>query len=529
MRFKVFLLSTGLLACGDDGRDGPVATPGDGGAGDAAPMDTGLLDAGLLDGGGVDAAAPLDAAARIFWRPCGDAGYQCATMPAASGPITLALTKRPADGTRLGSLVWNPGGPGISAIDFTPELVAQLSPEVLASYDVIAMDPRGVGHSDPIDCHSKLQQLYALDPTPDSEQEWADADAVAKAFADECANKYAPELLSQLTTLAGARDLDLLRERLGEDKLDFLGISYGSSLGTYFVANYPDKVGTVVLDGPIDLGQSTLELSLQQAKGFEQALANYFAWCDDTRCPWANGNPAQTFAALLAMVEQEPLPSSGTDRPCGPGELVNGVATFLYGGEEGWSVISEDLLLAVQGDGTNLVIDTDIYLGRDFDTGEYGNATESNYAINCIDDDPLTVEQLRAQADAFQAASPTFGGALLIDLLVCAHWPVKGARPPLPANVTSPPFLLLGTTQDPATPYAWAQTTAARLGPSARLFTYDGEGHGAYARGIPCVDAVVDSFLLRGELPGAGSSCATGSGLFRKGAALPATRRLRAR
>jgi pimeloyl-ACP methyl ester carboxylesterase len=501
MRFRLLITAAWLVACSDDGSGGPDVRA------DASVEDR--------DGG----AGPLR------WGGCGDksdAGFQCTTFeaPSQAGSRSIALARLPARGSRLGSLVWNPGGPGASAIDYLPALVELLGPsEVLVHYDLLAMDPRGVGHSDPIVCHGKLQQLYAVDPTPDDEQEWAAIDTVAKQFADECASKYSAERLLEMRTLNIASDLDLLRQRLGEDKLNFLGFSYGAGLGAYYAATYPDKVGKLVLDGPPDLALDAFELSLQQAKGFEQALTNYFAWCNPSRCKWAGGNPAQTFAALLQQVETAPFPSPRADRPCGPGEFVQGVIAFLYGGEEGWEYISDDLLLATKADGSGLVDSTDIYLQR-YETGGYSNITEANYAVNCADDVPLTLEQIRAHEAAFRAAAPVFGVPILSHLTVCAHWASQGEKPAAPENVTSPPILVLGTTQDPATPYAWAQATALRLGPSARLFTYDGEGHTAYARKIPCVDATVDDYLLSGMLPAAGQRCSASAAFVLGGPAL---------
>jgi pimeloyl-ACP methyl ester carboxylesterase len=421
--------------------------------------------------------------------------------------LHIALQRLPARLQRVGSLVYNPGGPGASAIDYFPSLIEAVGDEVLDRYDLIAMDPRGVGHSDPIVCHSTLQQLFAGDPSPDDESEWQALDALSKQFADECANRYSQVRLASLGSSKVARDLDTLRQRLAEPKLNFLGFSYGAALGTRYAELAPDKVGKLVLDGPIDLSLNTLDNTLQQAKGFEAALAHYFAWCTEDRCPWANGNPQLAFGALLAQVEAAPLPSPDADRPCGPGEFIQGVLTFLYAGEAGWEILSDDLLTASQGDGSQLVIDTDIYLERDPDTGEYSNITEANYAVNCSDDRALTVSQIRAQESAFRAAAPNFGVPLLSRLLVCAHWPSSGEAPAAPSAVQSAPILLLGTRNDPATPYAWAQATAQQFGSAAHLFTFNGEGHTAYARHISCVDQVVEAYLVDGTLPAADASC----------------------
>jgi pimeloyl-ACP methyl ester carboxylesterase len=507
MRTRIFFSAALLLACKDSD---PDTTPADPDAGDAGVTMVSLD--GSMDASGSGDAGDA-ATGALQWSACGEQGYQCALLQVprdhdrpASGTVELALARLPARGSRLGSLVWNPGGPGASAIDFLPVLADYVGDQVLERFDLVAFDPRGVGASTPLDCHARLQALHAVDPSPDDDAEWAALDAASAAFAADCASKHGA-LLPHLSTIDVARDLDDVRSALGDEKLRYLGFSYGAGLGAWYADLFATRVQALVLDGPRDLALSPVDGALAQAKGFEQALQSYFAWCNEqpARCSWTKGQaPASAFAALSARVEQSPIPAPGLDRAAGPGEFIGGVIFTLYGGEDGWELLSDTLLAAVNGDGGELVLNLDAYLERDFDSGEYTNITEVNFAVNCLDRPPITLAEMRAAEGRFRSEAPTFGLAVLTGDLVCAHWPVRGGAQQVPMG-RSAPVLVIGTTGDPATPYSGAQAMASRLG--ARLFTYEGEGHTAYSRGIPCVDSVVERFFIEGMLPEQGASC----------------------
>jgi len=300
-----------------------------------------------------------------------------------------------------------------------------------------------------------------------------------------------------------------VRAALGDEKLNYLGFSYGTALGAWYAELFPQRVRAMVLDGALDLSLSAVELAYAQGKGFDAALASYFAWCGAAarNCTWTAGSaPAEAFARLEAAVDRLPLTAPGADRPAGPGELALGVIAPLYGGTAGWATLSRALSMAVAGNGSGLVSLSDSYLSRRAD-GSYPNMIEVNQAVNCLDHPVPDTATVRAEAMRFRAAAPRFGMPALTGLLICAHWPVSVPEPAPPSGRGAPPIIVVGTTGDPATPYAWAEALASQL-ESGLLLTYEGEGHTAYGRLSTCIDNAVNGYFLTGKVPVDGTRCA---------------------
>lgn len=470
---------------------------------DAAPLHTD----GSVSVSPTDGALPSDVAS-LSWTRCGRA-YECAvlTVPLnyedpAAGSVELALKRTRATGLRVGSLLINPGGPGASAVEFLADFVDFAPPVLRQRFDIVAFDPRGVGQSAPLDCHSTIQQVYAVDGSPDSAHEWDALRDSAQTFADECQRKHA-KLLPHLGTPNVARDMDRVRAALGEDKLNYLGYSYGTSIGAWYAELFPGRIRTLVLDGAVDLSLGLRDLALQQAKGFELALGNYFAWCErrGSRCAWSGSDaPEAAFAALRARIEGDPLPAPDADRDLGPGEFIVGVLYPLYGGEDGWRALSEALELATEGDGSMLVEMVDGYLGRSTLDGSYPNQEETNTAVTCADYPAISADEMMREAPTFESEAPIFGVPSLTETLTCAAWPVHGAARSTPTGKGAPPVLVIGTTGDPATPYGWAEAMAKQL-ESGVLLTNVGEGHTAFAHGNACIDDTVLAYLIDGQVP----------------------------
>jgi pimeloyl-ACP methyl ester carboxylesterase len=422
--------------------------------------------------------------------------------------IDLAVSRRGARGQRIGALLINPGGPGGSALDFLASFVNGANAQkLLDRFDIVAFDPRGVGKSTPLDCHSTLQKLIAVDPSPDDEAEWTESDQAAANFAAECGSKY-PKLLPHLATPNVARDMDQVRAALGEETISYLGFSYGTAIGAWYAELFPDRVRAMVLDGAVNLQLSNLDLSLEQAIGFEQALASYFAWCGQAsgNCSWTGSRtPQDEFARLSAAVDATPLRVQTGDRPVGPGEFLIGVIAPLYGGTSGFRSISSALRAAEGGDGSALLAITDSYLNRRQDMS-YGNITEANAAVNCLDSPAPSYAMLRAQQMRFSTESPIFGLPLLTGMFLCSHWSVSAVAPPPPTGKGASPLIVIGTVGDPATPYAWAEALASEL-ESAVLLTFEGEGHTAYGRSGVCIDDAVNAYFLTGKVPAEGTRC----------------------
>jgi pimeloyl-ACP methyl ester carboxylesterase len=310
-------------------------------------------------------------------------------------------------------------------------------------------------------------------------------------------------VLPHVSTDEAARDLDLLRASLGDRGLTYLGYSYGTSLGATYLAQFPERVRAMVLDGGIDPTLTWDQLLQGQSAGFDQALGAFLGDCERTRCAFrkaVRGDLGAAYDALAARVEAEPLRGDG-GRTVGPGEFSLGVGAGLYSRSSGWPAIAQGLAEAQDGDGGTLLALSDSYLVRDEDG--YANVSEANLAVNCTDRPwPRETAPYLELAERVGVASPRFGPAIALSGLACAVWPVPAQREPTAVTgAGAPPVVVIGTTRDPATPYAWSQALAGQLA-SGVLLTYDGDGHTVYRTGAPeCVRAPVDAYLLAATPP----------------------------
>jgi pimeloyl-ACP methyl ester carboxylesterase len=476
------VVALGLAAC-SSGSGGPApATSPPGPAPSAAP------------GGG------------LAFVPC-ERGFSCATLtvPLAGGGTTdLAVTRRPATGERVGVLVVNPGGPGAGAVDFLEEAADGLPPALRAGFDLVAVDPRGVGRSTPVRCGgtADLDRYWALDPTPDSPAETAAYEQGTAALVQGCAD-LSGALLPHVSTRDAAADLDRLREALGEERLSYLGYSYGTAIGAAYAEAFPSRVRTMVLDGALDPALTWDALVEGQSRGFDAALAAMLAECERTRCSFrraVTGPLGAAYDALEARVDASPLPTTG-DRRLGPGEFTLGVGAGLYDRDAGWRAVADGLASAQRGDGRALLALSDAYLQRG-DRG-YASTGEANLAVTCIDRPfPRTAQPYRDLAARLRQSAPRFGPAIALATLPCATWPAPAVSTPAPVKAEgAPPVVVIGTTGDPATPYAWSVALAGQLA-SGVLVTHEGEGHTVYRDGAPaCLQGPVDRYLLTGEAP----------------------------
>ena len=471
----------------------------------------------LAGGAGARPEPAAATAAAVNWQGCGG-NFQCATLQVpvdyskpSGAKLDLALLRLPArePSKRIGSLLANPGGPGASAIDFVRVWSLLLSKDIRDRFDIVAFDPRGVAASAPIVCHDRLQELVALDPSPDNTSEWDTAKRVSKAFADECKAKHAATL-PYVGTKNVARDMESLRVALGEDKLTYVGYSYGTVIGAVYADMYPQRVRAFVLDGAVDMSLSFEETIATQAVGFERALAAYIADCDAKKCAAsADGNTARAIDDLLAKVERSPLPAPGADRPAGPGETLLGIIEPLYS-KFSWNALTRALSDARQGDGSGLVNLADQYLQRETD-GSYPNLIEANSAVNYIDEEcPRDPEAYVSMAARLAKRAPHFGASAASSGLACAYWPASPDPVSAPKAAGAPPIIVIGTTNDPATPYEWSVAMSKQL-QSGVLLTHRGEGHTVYAQGDSCVDKAVNTYLLDLVAPTAGTSCGNGA------------------
>ncbi|HZY27170.1 MAG TPA: alpha/beta hydrolase [Jiangellaceae bacterium] len=465
-----------------------------------------------------DATAGIDAALAPFygqtleWETCRDE-FECATARVPldydtpdGEVIELALLRAPATGDdRIGSLLVNPGGPGGSGVDYATSTV--VNDAVRERYDIVGFDPRGVGESTPIDCLSdaELDEFVSADGSPDDAGEVMLLQAQSARLADGCATDAAA-MLPNIGTSDVARDMDVLRAALGDDRLNYVGKSYGTYIGAIYADQFPERVGRVVLDGAIDPGLTGTELALGQAEGFEAALNSYLDYClDGEECPLGRieTEARSTLANLLDVIDATPLPTGDESRPLTQGLAIRGIALPLYlTPDEGYPVLSLALDDALSGDGAALQTLADLYLFRNPDGTYDGNMNEAIYAVNCLDRPHSTsIADIEAATAAFEAASPIFGPFLAWDELTCVEWLVPPATEAARVSASgAAPIVVVGTTGDPATPYEWAESLASQL-ESGVLVSYEGSVHTAYREGSECVDDAVDTFLLDGTAP----------------------------
>ncbi len=413
------------------------------------------------------------------------------------GPtLTLSIARAPAQGERIGALFVNPGGPGGTATDFVSAMEFSLPSDIVEHFDIVGVDPRGLGSSE-IDCgdNPDPQELYGVDYTIDSPEDTTALLDVSQEYVDAC-EAAAGDLLPFLGTENVARDIDAVREAMGDEQLSYLGYSYGTAIGQMLAQLFPDRIRAMVLDGVLELGPTGVELATAQATGFETALQSYAEACNaDDDCPLAP-DAIGAIEQLQAQVEQAPIPADPRD--LGPGELSTGLAYPLYDPML-WSDLSEAVANALDGDGTDMVGLADEYLDL-ADTDIY-------FAVGCLDSDwPDTADELLAAGKAAAVESPHFGEAIVNDYVRCAIWPAE--EEPLPAVTApgTPPIVVVSTRNDPATPYEAGVRTAERL-ESGVLLTYEGDGHTVVGQGVECVDDAVTSYLVDLEPPEDGTTC----------------------
>ena len=456
----------------------------------------------------------------LDWSPCAGvaaelAGLECATLvvpldhSVADGEtidIAVARAATAADDRRIGSLVFNPGGPGGSGIEFLTNIAGVIPPELSERFDLVSFDPRGVGASTAIDCAVDFDDDVSLLASGD-DAGWEALVAEAEGRVATCTTESLA-LEQYVGTNNAARDLDALRAALGDEQLSYVGFSYGTRLGATYAELFPERVRALVLDGAVKPTDDGALIGLEQGPGFDSALESFAAACDaDADCPLTDVGP--TLEVYTGLTEEISALGSFTtddgDRVLTPGELTLGVAAALYSTQL-WPVLAEALSIAeTQQDGSLLQVLADTYLGRQPD-GTYDNSQISGQAVNCADDprrppdDEVRIQaELSAQAsvyfaDFLRASTGCIGTADPIDPI--AIGPADGAAP----------ILVIGTTGDPATPYQWSVEMAEVLS-SAVLYTVEADGHTAFLS-VPCVDDVVIDYLVELALPGENSGCA---------------------
>lgn len=428
-----------------------------------------------------------------------------------AGPhADLAVIKIPASGRRLGALFMNPGGPGASAVDSVVSLADGLDGGPIAEhFDLVGFDPRGVGYSTPqLRCRSDADfDAWRREPMVNYSQAGVAAiEGLYRNLAAQCAQKLGKAYLAGVGTASAAKDMDAVRQALGEEQVNYLGFSYGTELGAAYLQRYPDRVRAMVLDGAIDPQADPVASLVDQMAGFQVAFEDYAADCAKSRaCPLGTDptKAVERFHQLVNPLVTKPGPTSDP-RGLSYADAITGTVNALYTPSY-WKYLTSGLLGLQRGtDAGDLLLLADEYQGRDPD-GHYDQGQDAFNAIRCVDAPTPTDPAVWAAADRqIRQRAPflsygQYTGYAPRDL--CAFWPVPPTSTPHVAAPAPPgSAVVVSTTHDPATPYQAGVNLARQLG--APLITYDGTQHTVVFDGDACIDDAVTAYFVDRKVPG---------------------------
>ncbi|MFG3657713.1 alpha/beta hydrolase [Streptomyces sp. NPDC047706] len=508
VRRTALTVAAGLLAAGCAGSSDDAS---DNGKGTSAPPPTANGPASGLPSALADQKLDWGDCAATDGAPAPGDEWRCATLKVPlnwaqpqGATIDLALIRSEASGDdRIGSMLFNFGGPGGSGLSTMPAYASTAS-ELHERYDLVSWDPRGVGASEGIRCRSdeEIQAAEAVDVSPDTPAEEAAYFRDAADFGQGC-EASSGKLIAHVSTADTARDMDLMRHVLGDSRMHYFGISYGTELGGVYAHLFPRNVGRLVLDAVVDPSADAVGHARNQTLGFQRALDGYLK---STGQDPVQGS--RKIAALLERIDAEPLATS-SDRKLTQTLAFTGIVLPLYS-KSSWPTLTMALEAAEEGDGSALLALADSYNERD-EAGRYATATHSQRVISCLDDRQRpTPEEAKKLLPEFEKISPVFGQFLGWDTAGwCHEWPVAGqSDTPEVSAPGAAPVLVVGNTGDPATPYEGARRMADELGKDVGvMLTWKGEGHGAYGSGSDCVDSTINAYALNGTVPKDGKVC----------------------
>lgn len=456
----------------------------------------------------------------LTWTACG--GLECtwvdvpldyANPDGESIRIRVNRDRTSRRDSHVGSILINPGGPGVSGLNFTSYVASLLSSSVTSQYDIIGFDPRSVGESSPVKCMSDAYAVRWLniDTTPDSKSEQQELLDVASGIGAGCMERT-PKITMHDSTVDAAKDLDIIRAALGEPKLDYLGFSYGTYLGATYAGLFPANAGRMVLDGALDPTLNAMELSQGQSDGFQKALKRFMSNClKKASCPF-DGSTKKALKSLnsfLAGLDKAPLPAR-PGQPLLQSQAINAVFGSLYATWQ-WPGLRSAFSSALNR-GNGRALQTLSFNASDRTvSGHFTSNMQSAFlAIGCTDTTAPPKRKGLAKAATQWSKGvdvPLMAQAMSWGNAPCSYWPVSATGPLQPITADgAPPILVIGTKYDPATPIQWAKSLAAQLS-SGTLLKYDGDGHTAFGGSSSCVNNAVNTFFLTGVAPPNGKLC----------------------
>jgi pimeloyl-ACP methyl ester carboxylesterase len=475
----------------------------------------------LLATAAVAAAAAADRSsgagrASIAWKPCHDATLECGAIRVpvdwskpAGAKLTVRMVRRPADdpSRRIGTLFFQPGGPGDGGISYVADAGdAIFAPAVRARFDIVGVDPRGYGESTPVSCGVPLTvpggTLFPR--TPQAFQQLVQHN---RAVGASCL-KETGGLLGHVDAESVARDHEAIRAALGEPKISFLSISYDSQVAAVYAQLYPSHVRAMAIDAVLEHDLSDTLATAGEVSTVESSFDRFAAWCRTApSCVLKGQNVGRFYDRLVKRADRTPIAVEGAARPVtgedirlGTQQLLLFKNPVLFGPELSWGGLARALKAAAAGHAAGFAVPA---------SQSHTDRAYSELAVLC-GDYPTSIQtfaemQRRIQlgrqlAPHLQGASQAWG------LVRCIGWPVKAANPRRHLHVHgTPPILIVNATHDPSTSYAWAQGLAEQIDGSV-LLTRIGDGHTSYFSS-PCARAVIDRYLITGDVPAGQPVC----------------------
>lgn len=463
-------------------------------------------------------------------QPANMSSYECAHLFApldwenpAGEQIELALAVHRSGKKEAPVLFYNLGGPGGAAVSSIVSQVEDgLGTSLVKNYDIVALDPRGVGASTPVHCLSNEQldrynsEGSILPDVPDRadqspEEIVASMTAELSTIAAGC-EKLSGSLYRHIDTVSAAKDFEMVRRILHQEKFDYLGYSYGTFLGATYAQLYPNAVGRMVLDGAVDPAMNLNDISDLQIRGFEESISHWIDGClAEDECGLKGPKQAATtqLVNFLNDLEDQPMETSDKTRPLTKNLAITAIVGSLYW-EGGYDTLSDAMAVALGAeDGSALLFLADYYNDRNDDGTYVKNSTEALIAVNNLDYAPFgTLEEWAQAADQLAKELPVLGPTAGYASAGLNAWPTPHATREAIRASGAAPILVIGTTHDPATPYVMAENLAKELD-SGVLVTNEGWGHTAYAKDAnSCVVGAVESYFLNGTVPAEGTRCA---------------------
>ncbi|MCF8530773.1 MAG: alpha/beta hydrolase [Candidatus Nanopelagicales bacterium] len=454
----------------------------------------------------------------IEWRNCGNADCTTFEVPLdysdpGGATVTLSMTRVLATGESIGSLFVNPGGPGGSAVDYAKAADYVVTDSVRESFDVVGVDPRGVGLSDPVRCltDEQLDAFISEEVTPDTQLEESRLILDSPMVAAACAAQNNP-LIAHMSTVEVTRDMDIARALVGDPVMNMMGKSYGTAIAATYTQLFPERVGRMVLDGVLPTYLDQFEVTREQTVEFELLFRYFVEDClERSDCPVSGtvDQGAQTIRDFLLALDAQPLVGNG-GRDLTEGLAAYAILSYLYFPEYDFDQLRPALSAAMTESDPDPLLDIlDQRIDRAPDGRYTTNSSDAFYSVTCLDlPVSASVDQIRSFATELEAVAPTFGQALGWGVLTCREWPYTGGVRPAITPGVAPPVMIVVTEFDPATPARWGFDLAQKLG-NAEVVEWEGAyNHTAYNEGSDCVTDRVNSFLLEGVIsPGTTTIC----------------------